>query len=56
MANTDYRWPNSKRLRIDHFLLNSQLEIGLAGGGVDRAVRVKECASDYAPAWTTLEK
>ena len=41
-------------LRIDHLLLSPSLAGRLVGGGVDRAVRGWEKASDHAPAWIEL--
>ncbi|HBK45065.1 MAG TPA: exodeoxyribonuclease III [Xanthomonadaceae bacterium] len=41
-------------LRIDHLLLNPVLAKGLEGAGVDRWVRLREKASDHAPAWVTV--
>ncbi len=48
------RWPRDAGLRIDHLLLSVGLRDRLAGGGVDRAVRAEEGASDHAPAWIDL--
>jgi len=41
-------------LRIDHFLLSPGLAPRLLDGGVDRAVRGLDHASDHAPAWIRL--
>lgn len=41
-------------LRIDHFLLNPQLEGRLLAVGVDRHVRGWEKSSDHAPVWIEL--
>lgn len=41
-------------LRIDHFLLSPVLSDRLVAGGVDRAARGAEHASDHAPAWIEL--
>lgn len=41
-------------LRIDHFLLNPQLESRLKAAGVDRHVRGWEKTSDHAPVWMEL--
>jgi len=41
-------------LRIDHLLLSPSLAGRLVGGGVDRAVRGWEKASDHAPVWIEL--
>lgn len=43
-------------LRIDHLLLSPSLAGRLVGGGVDRAVRGWEKASDHAPAWIELNR
>ena len=43
-------------IRIDHFLLSSQLERQLVGAGVDRQVRGWEKTSDHAPVWIELSK
>lgn len=42
-------------LRIDHFLLNSQLVKRLKDAGVDKAVRGWEKSSDHAPVWITIK-
>ena len=42
-------------LRIDHFLLSPQLAKRLAAGGVDRAVRGWDKASDHAPVWIEIK-
>lgn len=41
-------------LRIDHFLLNQQLETRLISAGVDRDVRGWEKTSDHCPVWIEL--
>jgi exodeoxyribonuclease-3 len=41
-------------LRIDHFLLNPQLDKRLLAAGVDRHVRGWEKTSDHGPVWITL--
>jgi exodeoxyribonuclease-3 len=41
-------------LRIDHFLLTSDLAKKLKGGGVDRDVRGWEKSSDHGPVWIEL--
>lgn len=41
-------------LRIDHLLLNPVLARRLKNAGVDRWVRLKEKASDHAPAWVEV--
>jgi exodeoxyribonuclease-3 len=51
-----HRWPNNKGLRLDHFLLSSDLAKRLEAGGVDRLARSKEGSSDHAPAWITIRK
>lgn len=43
-------------LRIDHFLLNPQLDKRLVDGGVDRDVRGWERSSDHAPVWIDLKE
>ncbi len=43
-------------LRIDHFLLAPAIADRLVEGGVDRAVRGWEGASDHAPAWIEFAK
>lgn len=47
-------WGRNAGLRIDHFLLSPAIAKRLAGGGVDRAVRGWEKASDHAPAWIEI--
>jgi exodeoxyribonuclease-3 len=51
-------WRNSfardAGLRIDHFLLSPILASRLMDGGVDRAVRGEENASDHAPVWIQI--
>jgi len=42
-------------LRIDHFLLNAQLDKRLRAGGVDKHVRGWEKTSDHAPVWIELK-
>ncbi len=42
-------------LRIDHFLLNPQLNSRLLAAGVDHHVRGWEKTSDHAPVWIELE-
>lgn len=42
-------------LRIDHFLLNSQLKRKLINAGVDKHVRGWEKTSDHAPVWIELK-
>lgn len=41
-------------LRIDHFLLSSQMENKLIDAGVDKDVRGWEKSSDHAPVWIKL--
>lgn len=48
------RWENDKGLRLDCFLLSPELAKCLLTGGVDRAVRGREGASDHAPVWIKL--
>jgi exodeoxyribonuclease-3 len=50
------RWPRDAGLRLDHFLLSSDLVPKLVAGGVDKTVRGKEHASDHAPAWIELDQ
>ena len=48
----DYKrecWPRDAGLRLDHLLLGPKLAGRLRKGGVDRAVRGEEGASDHAP-------
>jgi exodeoxyribonuclease-3 len=49
------RWPNDKGMRLDHFLLTPDLAAQLVSGGVSRATRGEEGASDHAPAWIELD-
>lgn len=42
-------------LRIDHFLLSTELVKKLQGGGVDRQVRGWEKTSDHAPVWIEIQ-
>jgi len=48
------RWEADKGMRLDHLLLSPQLSGSLIEGGVDRAIRGEENASDHAPAWIVL--
>lgn len=53
----DYKrdgWARGHGLRIDHLLLSPLLTERLLDGGVERAERGLEGASDHAPAWITL--
>lgn len=43
-------------LRIDHFLLSSEIATKLRSGGVDRHVRGWEKTSDHAPVWIEIDK
>jgi exodeoxyribonuclease-3 len=43
-------------LRIDHFLLNPQLESRLVAAGVEREVRGWEKTSDHCPVWIEISK
>lgn len=43
-------------LRIDHFLLSSEIATILRSGGVDRHVRGWEKTSDHAPVWIEIDK
>jgi exodeoxyribonuclease-3 len=49
------RWPRDAGLRLDHLLLSPLLATRLEKGGVDRAARGQEGASDHAPAWIELK-
>lgn len=42
-------------LRLDHFLLNDQLQTKLKNGGVDADVRGWPHSSDHAPVWIELD-
>jgi exodeoxyribonuclease III len=48
------RWRRDAGLRIDHVLLSPEAAKRLVGGGVERAVRGKDNASDHAPVWIEL--
>jgi exodeoxyribonuclease-3 len=48
------RWQRDAGLRIDHLLLSPALKGRLRTGGVDRAARGVEGASDHAPAWVDI--
>jgi exodeoxyribonuclease III len=48
------RWPRDAGLRIDHLLLSAQAAKRLVDAGVDRQIRVRQGASDHAPAWVVL--
>jgi exodeoxyribonuclease-3 len=50
------RWKADKGMRLDHLLLSSGISPLLVSGGVDRAPRGEENASDHAPAWIVLER
>ena len=47
-------WGRDAGLRLDHFLLSSQITKRLVTAGVDRDVRGWEKASDHAPVWIEL--
>ena len=49
------RWAADKGMRLDHLLLSPAMRERLVDGGVDRAVRGEENASDHAPAWIELD-
>ena len=49
------RWARDAGLRLDHLLVSPALRPRLRAGGVDRAVRGLENASDHAPAWIELK-
>lgn len=42
-------------LRIDHFLLSTEISSDLADGGVDKFVRGWQKTSDHAPVWIELK-
>ena len=48
------RWERDAGLRLDHLLLSPQVAPRLRSGGVDRAVRGEDGASDHAPVWVEL--
>ena len=48
------RWEADKGMRLDHLLLSPEISKRLTAGGVDRAIRGEENASDHAPAWVVL--
>jgi exodeoxyribonuclease III len=48
------RWPRDAGLRLDHILLNAELEPKLKKAGIDKAIRGEEGASDHAPMWATI--
>ncbi|WKB51830.1 exodeoxyribonuclease III [Eleftheria terrae] len=50
------RWQRDAGLRIDHLLLSPELAPQLVDGGVDKAVRGREGASDHAPVWIRLDQ
>ena len=50
-----HRWPNDKGMRLDHLLLSPGLAPNLRNGGVDRAVRGVDGASDHAPTWAEIK-
>jgi exodeoxyribonuclease III len=50
------RFERDDGLRLDHVLLSPHLAARLKRGGIDRAVRGKENASDHAPVWVELKK
>jgi len=47
-------WQRDAGFRIDHLLLSPQAADRLVEGGVDRAYRGREKASDHAPTWVEL--
>ena len=49
------RWAADKGMRLDHLLLSPDMNQQLVKGGVDRAVRGEDNASDHAPAWIVLD-
>jgi exodeoxyribonuclease-3 len=48
------RWLKDKGMRLDHFLLSSEMSKRLVDAGVDRWVRGEVNASDHAPVWIVL--
>jgi exodeoxyribonuclease III len=48
------RWLKDKGMRLDHFLLSSEMSERLVDAGVDRWVRGEVNASDHAPVWIVL--
>jgi exodeoxyribonuclease-3 len=50
------RWRRDAGLRLDFLLLGPKLARRLQAGGVDRAERGREGASDHAPVWITLRR
>jgi exodeoxyribonuclease-3 len=48
------RWLKDKGMRLDHFLLSSEMSERLVDGGIDRWVRGEVNASDHAPVWIVL--
>jgi len=48
-------WETNSGLRIDHLLINKELEPRLETAGVDKWMRGLEKASDHAPTWITLK-
>ena len=49
------RWPRNAGLRIDHLLINAELNPLLRAASVDREVRGRAGASDHAPTWIELD-
>lgn len=49
------RWQKDKGMRLDHFLLSSNMADRLVEGGIDRWVRGEVNASDHAPVWIRIE-
>jgi exonuclease III len=49
------RWPADKGMRLDHFLLSTEMSERLVSAGVDRWVRGEINASDHAPVWINLD-
>jgi exodeoxyribonuclease-3 len=50
------RYERDSGLRLDHFLLTSDLAEQLTDAGVDREVRGRPEASDHAPTWIELDR
>lgn len=48
------RWANDKGMRLDHFLLTSDIAARLVSATVSRSARGAEGASDHAPVWIEI--
>ena len=51
-----YRWERDAELRLDHLLVSPWLSKRLVAAGVEREVRNRVGASDYAPAWIVIKR